>query len=178
MYRHDSLDFPFSTREKADISLESCAMPFLDEGHVRPRFIPLASQPVLAAVLNASDDQETATRFRVAMAGEDLNEKLSAIATLITMADDSAALALLISVLDEAPLHAAAIAAVRARTGMTPPSEVLSKNPISPLNDQTAYPVADTTLAWSTWLQAKATALPAIKSEISQKNPDSRVSAE
>ncbi len=146
MYRHDSLDFPHGSGEDSADRFQAPPIPFRNQGLVPPGRIRFASP---AAVGSAGDDPATTTRFLTAMAGDDLAEKRSAIMSLITMADDDAVLRLLINVLDEVPIHAAVIAAVRARAEA------------KPVSGQPACPVIDTALAWSTWLRSRAVTAPA-----------------
>ena len=118
---------------------------------MRPlRLLVLA--PLLVASLLAAADPALAA-FDRAMAGQDQAEKKSAIAALAnrSVGTDDVVLPLLVRAVADRQAHDAAVAALRARTGLQPA-------PTRGAGGYPAYPADDTAAAWNGWLAARTAA--------------------
>lgn len=111
------------------------------------RSVSLSVLPLLAVVLMAGD---AVTIFQQAMAGDSLDAKRAAIQGLGSV-DEDTALRMLIGAVDDRQARDAAIAALRARTGLVPATE-------KGAGGYPGYPRSDSASNWSIWLTERTKA--------------------
>lgn len=119
------------------------------------RFLPI----LLCAALCAAADNAAVDAYKKAMAGDNAYDKRDAIKALADKSiDDDTALPLLVQAVGDRQGHDPAVLALRARTGLTPPSRHGgSRYP--------GYPESDEAAAWQAWLADRAKDL-ALKKKI------------
>ena len=113
----------------------------------------LALAPLLVASLLAAADPAAGPALRAferAMAGQDQAEKKSAIAALAnrSLGTDDEVLPLLVRAVADRQARDAAVAALRARTGLQPA-------PTRGAGGYPAYPSDDSAVAWNGWIAAR-----------------------